>query len=364
MISHQPAPTTATTSTLPRKFFDSHHHFLDTTISQNGATFQAFLRSVVPDEVYLPSQYQRDVVEPLKAAGVTVVGSTHVECMPDDGVAEVAWIEALSPTSVQAIVASTDLASPNINDELMKLRQASPEKLKGIRWILDCVGKFDKGGGNNTATHVATSRHDGIDYLRRSNGTDGYDGSVMPDFERGFALLESHGLSFDLQCAPVQLPAAAALFAKYPKIPVVIDHLGKPRMLLGPDHESATTPNQQELHDWRTGMKAMAALPHVYVKISMLGYSVPGWIRNQTRMDLVRQLVRETVALFGPQRCMVATNFWKNAAMSDSDGLSNVGPDSVQLLTLLYKDFLGDYSEQDKQAIFSGTAKLFYKIND
>ena len=77
----------------------------------------------------------------------------------------------------------------------------------------------------------------------------------------------------------------------------------------------------------------------------------------------MKDVVRETVQLFGPQRCMVATNFWKNAALSDSDGLSEVGPDAVQLLTLL-NDFLSDYSDEDLQWIFCKTAQSFYRAGD
>lgn len=229
-----------------------------------------------------------------------------------------------------------------------------------------------------TATHIATTRHDGIDYLRGSHA--GYDGTVVPEFERGFALLSSYHFSFDLQCAPVQLPAAAQLIARYPNIPVVINHLGKPRMILGRTNDndndndttmassstdvSATTTehvNDEELQNWRIGMQAMAALPNVFVKISMLGYCIPGWIRHASRIDLMKLLVRETVALFTPQRCMVATNFWKNDALSDADGLSDIGPDPVQFLSLL-QEFLSDYSEQDRHAIFCGTAQSFYRV--
>jgi predicted TIM-barrel fold metal-dependent hydrolase len=108
-------------------------------------------------------------------------------------------------------------------------------------------------------------------------------------------------------------------------------------------------------------MKAIAALPNAYVKISMLVYGVPGWIQNESRTAFMRDLVRETVALFGPNRCMVATNWWKNAAISDSDGLSDVGPDPVQLLTFL-AGFLSDYSEEDRNRKFCGTAREFYRI--
>ena len=338
-------------SLLPKKFIDAHHHFVDTKNNK----FQSFLSKLIPDVIYIPEDYDRDVVDPLAKAGIELVASVHVECMPDSGEEECAWVSSL-PSTVKAIVASCDLAQPTADEELEKLKQSS-SMVRGVRWILDCVGKFEP----NTATHVATSRHDGIDYLRGSNG--GYDGQVLPEFERGYALLEKYGLSFDLQCAPVQLLQAAEMIAKYPNVKVCLDHMGKPRTLLGEDVEANTNtvPNEHELAVWREGMKAMAALPNVYVKISMLGYSVPGWIRSQGRTAVMRNLVRETVQLFGPSRCMVATNWWKSAALSDADGLSDIGPDPVQLINAI-SSFLDEYSEDDRNKIFYTTACDFYSI--
>ena len=122
-----------------------------------------------------------------------------------------------------------------------------------------------------------------------------------------------------------------------------------------------TSPNEQEMDVWRDGMKAMAACPNVYIKLSMLGYSLPGWMRNETRIGIMRDLVQETVSIFGPERCMVATNWWKNAAMSDADGLSDVGPDAVQFITFM-ADFLSIYTEEERQRMFCGTARDFYRI--
>lgn len=88
------------------------------------------------------------------------------------------------------------------------------------------------------------------------------------------ALLETLHLSFDLQCAPIQLvESAATVFATYPNLKVCIDHLGKPRKVLGGDvvEDGNLNPNvitdQEEMEVWRKGMKAMAALPNVYVKL-------------------------------------------------------------------------------------------------
>ena len=198
-------------------------------------------------------------------------------------------------------------------------------------------------------TRHATGRGD---YLRGAQ--DGQ--SVLPAWEQGYALLEQNDFSFDLQCAPAQLPAAAQLVARYPNIPVVIDHLGKPRTVVNQDGSL----NTKEIERWRTGMKAMAALPHVYCKISMLGYAVPGWC--QTHTNVMADLVREVVGMFGPQRCMVGLNWWKDGAMSDADGLSDIGPSPVEFLQLCVDKFFFDYSDEDRQQLFCETARKFYRM--
>ncbi len=334
---------------------DAHHHFIDTA----NTSFQTFLRSAAGGDIcYLPEDYIRDVIEPLSAVGVHFCGSVHVEAMPDSGSEEVAWVEEMSAagrcTFVKAYVASCDLTRDNVSEVLRSLDQASRSKLRGIRWILDCVGKFQDG---ETATHVATSRHDGIDYLKNAN------------FERGLALLETHNLSFDLQCAPIQLvESAALLFSRYPNMKVCIDHLGKPRRILGDDlMEDGLTinpnivPDEKELQVWRKGMIAMSALPNVYVKISMLGYAIPGWIRKQERQIVLKSLVHETIDMFGVNRCMVAWNWHVNAAVSDGDGASKVGPDAVDLLKMFAWFFRG-YSKEQTEFLFAGTAKEFYQL--
>eukprot|EP00547_Thalassionema_nitzschioides_P007583 CAMPEP_0194208320 /NCGR_PEP_ID=MMETSP0156-20130528/6797_1 /TAXON_ID=33649 /ORGANISM="Thalassionema nitzschioides, Strain L26-B" /LENGTH=209 /DNA_ID=CAMNT_0038935257 /DNA_START=96 /DNA_END=722 /DNA_ORIENTATION=+ len=209
--------------------------------------------------------------------------------MPDDGLSEVLWVESLNDTTVKAIVASCNLAEDNAEEVLQLLKKAS-SKVRGIRWILDCVGS--RKNPENEATHPGNLRHDGIDYLR--------DEFHSTKFEHGFALLEKYGLSFDLQCAPEQLPAAAALCARHPNVPVVIDHLGKPFLILGKNN-AKMMPDESKLEEWRQGMKAMAELPNVYVKISMLGRIIPGWTQAARRIDWIRKLCQETVTLFGPE---------------------------------------------------------------
>jgi len=110
-------------------------------------------------------------------------------------------------------------------------------------------------------------------------------------------------------------------------------------------------------------MKSMANNDNVYVKISMLGYAIPGWVRTPEKIQLMKGLVKETVGMFGPNRCMVATNFWKNAALSDADGLSDIGPEPLHLIELLYGFLKDDHSEEDLDRMFCRTAAEFYGIS-
>jgi predicted TIM-barrel fold metal-dependent hydrolase len=202
----------------PKEVIDPHHHFLDTA----NNSFQTFLNTIATNVTYLPRDYTRDVIQPLAKVGVTMIGTVHVEAMPDNGVDEVAWVEQQMMTTVtddmtsssnyvKGYVASANLTHEDIEQQLqLLLKTTTPNKLRGIRWIVDCVGKYME-GGQSTATHVGTKRHDGIDYLK------------LPEFERGLALLEKFNLSFDLQCAPIQLvESAAALFGKYQSLKVCI----------------------------------------------------------------------------------------------------------------------------------------------
>ncbi|KAF0688327.1 Aste57867_20039 [Aphanomyces stellatus] len=317
---------------------DAHHHFYDT----NEKHF-AFLKSLGASP-YTPEQYAAAV------GALPIRRSVHIEGMPDDGVAEVEWVEQLvaadrAPT-VAAIVAGCDLAADDVDTQLSALVAASP-KVRGIRFMVDYEGPFN--GGKN-ATHPATLRH-GLDYLRDTSGP-------AQAFERGFSLLAKHSLSFDLQCSPLQLDAAAALIARHPDVKVVVDHMGKVRGLAadGSDDDAA------KLAVWRAGLEKLAALPHVYIKLSMLGYIVPGWHDDAKKEAFVRALVRDVIALFGVDRCMFASNWHQGGAAANSDGADATGP-SMDELFASFHAWVADLSQPDQERLFAGTAAAFYRLD-
>lgn len=314
----------------PCGIIDPHHHFVD----PGNNSFQSRLKSLHVQS-YLAEDYSRD------SEALPIFKSIHIEATPDDGLQEALWISKLvndqRAKTVDGIVAYCDLSCNDVKTQLHDLVKTCP-LVRGIRMILDYDGEFN-GGAN--ATHISCSSHN-KDFLRDLTGP-------AQQFEKGFQHLEEHNLSFDLQCCPAQMQAASHLISRYPGIAVCIDHLGK---LRGFDNESM-------LAQWRAGLKTLAIFPNVYIKLSMLGYCVPGWFGDPSKEVHVKSLVREVIALFGPQRCMFASNWW--GATSNSDAVETPTPTMLQLYERFY-DWVSDMSHDDQCWLFAGSAAKFYKI--
>ena len=84
--------------------------------------------------------------------------------------------------------------------------------------------------------------------------------------------------------------------------------------LLGKDNCNIML-DSDKLNEWRMGMESIPALPNVYVKISALGWILPTWITTAWRVDAIKALCQETGELFGLERCMINTNWWKDGTI-------------------------------------------------
>ena len=83
------------------------------------------------------------------------------------------------------------------------------------------------------------------------------------------------------------------MLREVPAVPVVLEHAGLPW-----DRSDAG------LAVWRRGMQALARCEQVHVKLSEFGLRDAPW-----RFEDNALIVRETVAIFGWQRCMFGSNF-------------------------------------------------------
>lgn len=100
------------------------------------------------------------------------------------------------------------------------------------------------------------------------------------------------GLVLELNLGEGALRAAAEVAARHPGLTVVVDHLGNPPNLRG-------NPGS-----WHSDMEFAARLPHVNVKISGLLTQQHG-----VEDDRIAHLVRQVVDAFGPDRCLVGSDW-------------------------------------------------------
>jgi predicted TIM-barrel fold metal-dependent hydrolase len=250
---------------------DAHQHFWDLqrnyhpwlcdepSIAFRYGDYSAIRKS------YLPDDYAAD------ARGLRIVKSVHVEAEwnPQDPVGETHWLEQLSaahglPT---ACVAQARLDRDDA-DALIAAQAARP-LVRGIR-------------------HKPRAAASPRDAQRGALGS-----MDDPRWRRGFALLETHGLSFDLQTPWWHFDAAIELAQDFPGITIILNHTGLP-----------ADRSARGLAGWRAAMQTLAQCANVSVKISGLGQPGRSWT-----LESNGPIIRDTIAIFGVDRCMFASNY-------------------------------------------------------
>ncbi len=214
---------------------------------------------------YLPPDYFGD------ARGHAIVQTVYVETEwdPRDPIGETRWVQEVAARYgvPNAIVAQAWLDREDV--EAVLAAHARVPLVRGVRHK------------PRSAPHPAAARR-------------GEPGSMDdPRWRAGFALLGVHGFSFDLQTPWWHLDAAADLAADFPQTTIILNHTGLPA-----DRSPAG------LTGWRQAMEQLAAQRNTAVKISGLGLADRPW-----RLEDNRPIVRETLAIFGVDRCMFGSNF-------------------------------------------------------
>ena len=117
--------------------------------------------------------------------------------------------------------------------------------------------------------------------------------AAHPQLRKNIRHLTAYGFTFDLQVFAGQMAGAAALAAANPDITFILQHAG---MLedTSPPHVAA----------WREGMQQLADQPNVTAKFSGLGTFI-----HRNDAVHIAFVIAETLALFGPERCLFGSNF-------------------------------------------------------
>ena len=250
------------------------------------------------------------------AKGVEVLKVVHVEAAHDPAapLEETRWLQSLADAAEsrgmpQGIVAYADLSSPDA--EALLAAHAAHHNVRGIRQILN----------------VHANRY--YDYVGRHFMRE-------PQWQRGFALLEKHQLSFDLQIYPSQMAEAAELARAHTGTTIVLNHTG-----MFVDRGSVAG-----WRAWRDGLRALAACPNMHVKISGLGMFDHAWT-----VESLRPYVLQAIDVFGTERSMFASNFPVDRLYS-----------TYAALWSAYAQIVADATPSENDALFRGNAQRVYRI--
>jgi L-fuconolactonase len=109
----------------------------------------------------------------------------------------------------------------------------------------------------------------GMRHVVHDEEDDGF--CVRPEFMRGVALLAEFGLTYDLLLFPKHLAPALALVRATPAVTFVLDHIANPHVAAtAAKARAAAAPAALEPEAWERDLRALAALPNVFVKASGL----------------------------------------------------------------------------------------------
>lgn len=214
---------------------------------------------------YMPADYRRD------AGSNRVVKTVHEEAWfdPNDPVRETRWVTEVAKTHdlPTALVANGPLDRDDI-EEVLAGHDGSP-LTRGIR-------NFPR-----SAASLAEAKR-------------GDTGSMDdPKWRRGFALLDKHGFSADIQVSWWYFDALCELAADFPRTQIIIVHTGLP-----------FDRSAEGLAGWRKALEKAAAFPNVAIKLSGLGQPKQAWA-----IEANGPIIRDAVKVFGADRGMFASNF-------------------------------------------------------
>ncbi len=169
----------------------------------------------------------------------------------------------------------------------------------------------------------------------RSPGDAAPGGMSETRWRAGYAQLARNGLRFDLQTPWWHLHEAVRLAADFPDTQLILNHTGLP-----------ADRSTEGLAGWKLAMTALAACPNVAVKISGLGQPGQAWTAAANG-----NIVRTVIELFGPSRCMFASNFPVDSLCA-----------SFATIFDGFRSIVRDLSADEQRGLFSDNAIRIYAM--
>lgn len=292
------------------KLIDTHLHLWDT----KRFRYPWFQEGAFPG---LPDTYGLD--QAIADAGDTKAAFVVVQAEVDheaDPVEETKWMQDIADNHpavdrLAGFVAYADLARPD------------------IARILECHAQYP----------VFRGIRQEIWWQRPSPRADILEDDLLtsPDWRRGFEALSRVDVAFDLTCWHWQLSPFATFLADHPRVTVVVDHLGSP---IAGDTGAFET--------WVRGVRDLAALPNTFMKISGLSQADAHW-----NVDSIRPFVLEVLEAFGPERCMLGSNFPLEKLSSTYTEVRSG-----------FETLFAELSQNEREKLFFRTAEGTYRLTN
>lgn len=188
------------------------------------------------------------------------------------------------------------------------------------------------------------------------NAVGGREAFRDPDFRSGLAVIARYGLSFDTWLYFPQLPEIAAVADACPELPIALNHCGG---VVGVGRYANR--RQEVFQTWRDLMSDAARRPNIVVKFGGFGMPFCGFgYRDRPAPPTSAELATDwapyletCLELFGAERVMFESNF---PADKTSFGYATAWN--------AFKRLAQPLTAAEKQALFSGTARRFYRLGE
>ncbi len=274
---------------------DAHQHFWQLDLPFEYDWLKTDQHQAI-SKTYLPA----DLKQHLGACGI----NKSVFVQTQHNVEENRWALKLAEQNefIAGVVGWVDLASPACEDQLAEFKDHP--KFVGIR-------------------HIVQDEADD-DFIIRA------------DVLNGLKVLEKNGVSYDLLFYTKHLKHAVQLGQALPNLPMVIDHLSKPKI------------KQQITVGWEEDLKAAAQYPNIYCKLSGM-VTEADW--QQWKPADLKPYVETALEAFGPERCMYGSD-WPVCELAAT--YEQVYQSLVEII--------GPVSDTEKSKIFGSTAEKFYNL--
>ncbi len=313
-----------------QRIVDPHHHLwpeggalpygLDDLHQDTGAGHHV----VATVFVECRAAYRTDGPEHLRSVGETEFVAANAE------------VSAQRPgqAEIKAIVAHADLRlGPELDDVLDAHEAAGAGRFRGIR----------HSGSRDSHPDALTIPGRAPAHLYADEG-----------FRAGVSRLGERGLTYDTWHYHHQNQDFERLVGAVPGTTLVLDHFGTP---LGVGRFQGK--REEIFPQWKEDIEAIAAHPNVVAKLG--GLAMPdngfGWnerdkpATSDELVDAQARYYHHTIRCFGPDRCMFESNF-------PVDRFSI----SYPVLWNALKKIAADYSAEEQDAMFFGTASRVYRL--